>query len=136
MFALTDQPIEQHPALLQAQAEEAGAKVVFEGWVRNRNEGRQVLRLDYEGAAALAANEFSHIEQEARIQFDIVDLICVHRVGTLEIGDLAVWIAVQAGHRGAAFDACRYVIEQLKVRLPIWKKEHYIDGDSGWINHP
>jgi molybdopterin synthase catalytic subunit len=136
LFVLTDQPIEKHPALLQKQAGEAGAKVIFEGRVRNRNEGRQVLRLEYEGAAALSANEFSHIEQEARVQFDIADLICVHRIGTLQIGELAVWIAVQAGHRGAAFDACRYVIEQLKQRLPIWKKEYYLEGDSGWINHP
>ena len=60
---------------------------------------------------------------------------CVHRVGTLEIGELAVWVGVSAAHRGAAFDACRYVIDEVKKRVPIWKNEHYADGESGWL-HP
>ena len=76
----------------------------------------------------------AHHLDEARRKFAIVDAICIHRVGTLEIGDIAVWVGVTAAHRGAAFDACRYIIDEVKARVPIWKKEHYTGGDSGWVN--
>ena len=71
---------------------------------------------------------------EARAKFDVVTLACVHRIGALRIGDLAVWVGVAAAHRGAAFEACRYVIDEAKARVPIWKKEHYADGMSEWVN--
>jgi molybdopterin synthase catalytic subunit len=71
---------------------------------------------------------------EARAKFGLVRAIGIHRVGSLQIGDLAVWVGVTSGHRGEAFDACRYIIDEIKYRLPIWKKEHYAGGDSGWIN--
>jgi molybdopterin synthase catalytic subunit len=135
MFALTADPIEDHPALRTPHLESAGAHVIFEGRVRRHNQNRPVRQLDYEGAAELAENEFAHIEQEACRQFEVAEVACVHRVGRLYIGDLAVWIRIQAAHRGPAFDACRYVIDELKKRLPIWKKEYYDDGDSGWIAH-
>lgn len=136
MFALSDHGIDQHPLCQALQDDESGALVVFEGHVRLFNDGRTVLRLEYEAAPELAANEFARIEAEAVARFAIRAVRCVHRVGTLEIGDKAVWIAVLAAHRGPAFEACRYVIDELKSRLPIWKKEHYADGDSGWINLP
>jgi molybdopterin synthase catalytic subunit len=63
-----------------------------------------------------------------------VSAVCIHRVGSLRIGDLAVWVGVSAAHRGAAFDACRFVIDETKARVPVWKKEHYADGDTAWIN--
>jgi molybdopterin synthase catalytic subunit len=107
---------------------------VFEGWVRNENDGRVVVRLDYEGYEAVAVKEGEAVLAEAREKFALTRAGCVHRVGSLEIGDLAVWVGVSAGHRGAAFDGCRYIIDEIKHRLPIWKKEHYADGDSGWIN--
>ena len=66
--------------------------------------------------------------------FRFCEARCVHRTGLLEIGDLAVWVGVASAHRDEAFKACRYIIDELKVRLPIWKKEHYVDGDSGWVN--
>jgi molybdopterin synthase catalytic subunit len=65
--------------------------------------------------------------------FEITNALCVHRIGALEIGDLAVWIGVSAPHRDASFKACRYIIDEVKIRLPIWKKELYVDGDSGWL---
>ncbi len=136
MFALSDQPITEHPLLRDYTHDEAGALAVFEGRVRVKNQGRSVTQLEYEGAEALAQNEFVRIEKEALDRFDIVEVRCVHRVGLLKIGDVAVWIGVLAGHRGPAFDACRYIIDELKKRLPIWKKEYYTDGDSGWINAP
>lgn len=136
MFTLTEEPIDVEKGKAALLQKRAGALVDFEGRVRDRNQGREVTRLDYEGAADLAANEFAKIEQEVREAFDILDVHCVHRTGVLEIGDVAVWIGVVAEHRDAAFDACRRTIDELKKRLPIWKKEHYTDGDSGWLHAP
>jgi molybdopterin synthase catalytic subunit len=113
----------------------AGAYAGFEGWVRNHNEGRAgVLRLEYEGYESLGIKEGERIIAEARARFDITKVHCIHRLGELEIGELAVWVGVSAAHRDAAFDACRYIIDEVKHRVPIWKKEHYADGDSGWVN--
>ena len=112
----------------------AGGFCAFEGWVRNRNDGRDVLRLEYEAYEPLAISEGQKVLDEARQRFPYLQARCVHRVGTLGIGELAVWVGVAAAHRDEAFKACRYIIDELKVRLPIWKKEHYTDGDSGWVN--
>lgn len=112
----------------------AGAYAGFEGWIRNTNEGREVLRLEYEAYEPLAIVEGEKVIAEAREQFPILHAHCVHRHGLLEIGECAVWVGVSAGHRDEAFLACRYIIDQVKVRLPIWKKEHYTSGDSGWVS--
>lgn len=112
----------------------AGAYTAFEGWIRNHNDGHDVLRLEYEAYAPLAITEGERVIAEARSQFDVINIACMHRSGMLEIGDCAVWVGVSAAHRDAAFLAARYVIDQVKVRLPIWKKEHYRDGHSGWVN--
>ena len=112
----------------------AGGYASFEGWVRNHNEGHAVVRLEYEAFEALASQEAERIIAEATARFGIVKAACVHRVGSLAIGDLAVWVGVSARHRAEAFDACRYIIDELKHRVPIWKKEHYVNGDSGWVN--
>jgi molybdopterin synthase catalytic subunit len=134
-FALSESPIEP-AALGRALAHaSAGALATFEGWVRDSNEGRRVQRLEYQSYAALARSEGADIVAEARQRFAIVDARCVHRVGMLAIGDLAVWVGVSAAHRGAAFDACRYIIDEVKRRVPIWKNEHYADGQTGWL-HP
>lgn len=112
----------------------AGALVCFEGWVRDSNEGQAVVRLEYEAFVSLAEKEGSRILEETMRVFPVFDIRCIHRVGTLELGDLAVWVGVSTQHRAAAFDACRLVIDEVKSRVPIWKKEHYASGDSGWIN--
>lgn len=134
-FVLSEAPID--PATLaRALADaSAGAFVTFEGWVRDHNDGRDVLRLDYQAYPALAQSEGERILDEAARRFAIVAARCVHRVGALAIGELAVWVGVSAGHRGAAFDACRFIIDEVKRRVPIWKNEHYADGESGWL-HP
>jgi molybdopterin synthase catalytic subunit len=111
-----------------------GGYVAFEGWVRNHNEGRDVLRLEYEAYEALAVKEGQRIVEEAFDRWRIVAAGCVHRTGDLAIGDVAVWVGVSAAHRDEAFLAARYIIDQVKVRVPIWKKEHFSDGDSGWVN--
>ncbi len=136
MFDLSAEPLENHPHYQGKQLDNAGACVIFEGWVRQVNHDRQVKHLEYEGADELAENEFKKIAGEVFNKFSILDVSCIHRVGRLEVGERAVWVSVQAEHRGAAFEACRYVIDELKRRLPVWKKEHYTDGDSGWINTP
>ena len=112
----------------------AGGYASFEGWVRNHNDGRGVQRLEYEAYEALGTKEGERIIAEACDRFAIARAHCVHRLGLLEIGDLAVWVGVTAAHRDAAFAACRYIIDEVKSRVPIWKKEHYAAGDSGWIN--
>jgi adenylyltransferase/sulfurtransferase len=111
-----------------------GGYVAFEGWVRNHNEGLEVRSLEYEAFAPLAVREGNRIVQEAIEKFGVRAMLCVHRTGSLAIGDLAVWVGVSAPHRDEAFRACRYVIDEVKHRVPIWKKEHYVNGDSGWVN--
>lgn len=112
----------------------AGGYAAFEGWVRNENEGQAVLRLEYEVYEPLAIAEGERILAEAGERYPHLKVRCVHRSGLLEIGECAVWVGVAAPHRDEAFKACRYIIDELKVRLPIWKKEHYASGDSGWVN--
>ncbi len=111
-----------------------GGYVCFEGWVRNHNEGQQVTRLEYEAYVPLALSEGEKIIAEARTRFGVQQALCVHRTGVLELGEIAVWVGVAAAHRNEAFRACRYLIDEIKHRLPIWKKEHYLSGDSGWVN--
>ena len=112
----------------------AGAYVSFEGWIRDHNDGQEVLRLEYEVYEPVAIKEGEKVIAEAREKFPLLHVACVHRSGLLEIGECAVWVGVTSAHRDEAFEACRYIIDQVKVRLPIWKKEHYVDGDSGWVN--
>lgn len=134
MFTITSAPIDV-AALRGALGDPgAGAVVIFEGRVRNRNEGRSVESLEYEAFAELAEMEGNRVLEEAQSRYDILGVHAVHRVGHLAIGDTAVWVGATAPHRDAAFKACQYVIDELKHRLPIWKKEHYTDGDAQWVN--
>lgn len=110
-----------------------GGFCAFEGWVRDTNAGAPVDGLEYEAYAELAIEEGERIIAEAVERFAIVDARCVHRTGSLAVGDLAIWIGVAAPHRDAAFRACRYIIDEAKLRLPVWKKEHYRSGDSSWV---
>jgi len=133
-FSLLETPLETARLLDTLRHPSCGGYVTFEGAVRNHNEGRQVLRLEYEAFVPLALREGERILAAARAQFGLERAACAHRVGALEIGDMAVWVGVGAAHRGEAFDACRYIIDHIKHSVPIWKKEYYIDGDSGWVN--
>lgn len=133
-FQITDEAIDPVARKAELDHDSAGACATFEGWVRDHNEGETVSALEYEAHAAIASAEGDRIIREALDRFDVLKVSGVHRVGYLEIGDCAVWVGVSAAHRGAAFDACRYIIDELKQRVPIWKKEHYQDGPSGWIN--
>ena len=109
----------------------AGAFVSFEGRVRDTDGGRTVVALEYDAYPPLCLAEGAAILHEA--MDGIIDARCVHRVGMLRVGDVAVWIGVIAGHREEAFRACRFIIDEVKRRVPIWKKEHYGDGSTEWI---
>lgn len=111
-----------------------GGYASFEGWVRDHNEGQRVMHLEYEAFEELAVREGERIIAEACERFGITHARCVHRVGDLALQDIAVWVGVSAPHRDEAFRACRYIIDEVKHRVPIWKKEHYVGGDSGWVN--
>ncbi|MDD2765096.1 MAG: molybdenum cofactor biosynthesis protein MoaE [Opitutaceae bacterium] len=136
MFRLSSVPL--NPEALQRELYEtrAGGSVSFEGRVRSRNEGREVRCLEYEAYGELAEKEGTRIVAEAWEKFAILSARCVHRVGRLQIGEIAVWAGVTAEHRAAAFAACRYIIDEMKKRVPIWKKEHYAGGSMEWIQPP
>jgi molybdopterin synthase catalytic subunit len=131
MFRLTSELIQER---LIPNMVAAGGFVSFEGRVRNENDGQPVVRLEYEAFDSLAVAEGDRIIVEAMALFPILAAECVHRTGLLEVGETAVRIEVAAAHRGPAFDACEFLIDEIKRRIPIWKKEHYLDGTSDWIN--
>ncbi len=133
-FRFSTEPLDIQALRAELEGAAAGGYSSFEGWVRNHNEGRQVRRLEYEAFEALAVKEGERIVAEALARFGIERAACAHRVGSLEIGEIAVWVGVSARHRHEAFLACRYIIDAVKHRVPIWKKEHYLEGDSGWVN--
>jgi MoaE-MoaD fusion protein len=105
-----------------------GAVILFHGIVRNNTRGRRTLYLDYEAYEAMALDQMERLAEQALVDFKIRDVIIVHRLGRLEIGETSVLIAVASAHRAAAFDACRWIIDTLKRSVPIWKKEYFEDG--------
>jgi molybdopterin synthase catalytic subunit len=133
-FRFAQSAIDPQAARGELQDAGCGGYVSFEGWVRDQNEGQEVTRLEYEAFEALAVKEGERIIVEALRRFPVKHALCIHRVGALTLGDMAVWVGVSSVHRGEAFDACRYIIDEVKHRVPIWKKEHYRNGDSGWVN--
>lgn len=132
-FRISDVPIDHQGLRHELQDPACGALVLFEGWIRNHNEGREVVMLEYEVYRPLAVSEGERILAEAAQRFGIEDAACVHREGLLELGEVAVLAAAVAAHREQAFQACRYIIDEVKQRLPIWKKEHYADGQTHWV---
>jgi molybdopterin synthase catalytic subunit len=133
-FRFAHSAIDTAAARLELLDPGAGGYVSFEGWVRDHNEGQEVTRLEYEAFEELAVKEGERILAEAQNRFPTRRALCIHRVGSLDLTDLAVWVGVSSVHRGEAFDACRFIIDEVKHRVPIWKKEHYRNGDSGWVN--
>jgi MoaE-MoaD fusion protein len=126
--ALVQEPIQSDALVSQLKQGEDGAVVVFDGIVRNNTRGRRTLYLVYEAYEEMALKQMQALAQEAIQGFAIRDVLLVHRLGKLEVGKTSVLIAVASAHRGAAFDACRWLIDTLKKTVPIWKKEHFEDG--------
>lgn len=134
MFRVVSDPIEDHRDEVALRDESLGAVITFEGRVRDENNGKTVTRLDYEAYEDLAENETETIFEEAEDRFDVGNVAAFHRVGELKPGELAFWVGVSAGNRDPAFKGCRYVVDEIKRRVPVWKKEHYADGSSKRIN--
>ena len=133
MFTLTSESIDSKYLRQELHDKSVGALVVFEGWVRDHNQGEEVTSLEYEAYSTLCESEAQNILNEAQQKFHITDLYIVHRTGHLELGEIAVWIGAMAHHRDDAFRACRYAIDEIKSRLPIWKKEHYKNSTPRWV---
>ncbi|MDQ6689899.1 MAG: molybdenum cofactor biosynthesis protein MoaE [Gemmatimonadota bacterium] len=113
---------------------QSGGIVVFIGTVRDVNDGRAVSSIEYSAYEAMAKSELDQILDEAVKRFGVSDLVVEHRIGSLELGEVSVAIAVAHPHRAPAFDCTRYVIEEIKTRVPIWKMEHYADGTREWVD--
>ena len=124
-----------HPDLMVSENSDhqSGAKSIFEGIVRENNLGKSVTSLEYQCYEELAVKEGNLIISEALSKFDINYAYCVHRIGLLNIGDTAVIVLVYAAHRDDSFKACRFIIDEVKLRVPIWKKELYVSGESEWL---
>ncbi len=133
-FSVSNTAIDVAAAKKAVTDNSCGALVVFEGWIRDHNEGQQVEQLEYEVYRPVAEKEGTKIIDEAFERFGVSNAVCIHREGLLELGEVAVIVCVSSPHRDAAFDACRYIIDQVKTRLPIWKKEHYVSGISEWVS--
>ncbi len=133
MFKLTNEPIDPVALCDEVRDPSAGGFASFEGWVRNHHNGNEVASLEYESYPELAEKEGERILKRILSEHDIVAARCVHRTGHLQIGEIAISIAVSAAHRDAAFAACRAIIDAIKATVPIWKKEYYTDGSSDWV---
>jgi molybdopterin converting factor subunit 1 len=131
--AIINEKIDTQQILDKLKQPEDGAAVVFEGVVRNNTRGRRTLYLNYEAYEEMALKQLESLSAQALSEFKIREVAIVHRQGRLEIGETSVVIVVASAHRAAAFDACRWLIDQLKKTVPIWKKEYFEDG-SVWAD--
>lgn len=130
---ITSQPILVEGLWKQMEDPDCGGLCVFEGRVRRMNQGKQALRLEYACYEPMALKKMKELEAEAIAGFGAQKALAVHRVGNLEIGELAVWVGASAPHRDEAFKACRFLIDAIKHQVPVWKKETYEDGSSEWV---
>ena len=135
MISLTDQDIDIAGLMDLVRHDSAGAVVVFLGTVREFTRGVQTKSLEYTAYAEMARVSLQLLEAEARQRFPVIDVGIIHRIGALSLGDVSVAIAVSTPHRAEAFAAGQWIIDTLKIRVPIWKKEHYSDGREEW-QHP
>jgi len=131
--AIVSEPIFPEEILSGFSSPIDGACLLFLGVVRDHNKGRGVSGLDYEVYQGMAERTLAAIVHEASHRFGTDRITVLHRVGELQVGEVSTAIAVATPHRGEAYEASRYILEELKQRLPIWKREHYLDGESHWV---
>jgi molybdopterin synthase catalytic subunit len=135
MVVLTTEAIDYTGITEQVRSHAAGAVVLFLGTVREMTAGRQTAALDYEAYPAMAEAKMAELETSARAKWPIIEAQIVHRLGRLELGEISVAIAVSCPHRQQAFEAGRFLIDEFKLVVPIWKKENWTDGSTEWV-HP
>ncbi|TMQ73185.1 MAG: molybdenum cofactor biosynthesis protein MoaE [Candidatus Eisenbacteria bacterium] len=133
MAELVRQPIVIEPLVAAAARPDCGAVATFLGTTRDHHEGRRVVRLAYEAYEPMALDALVAIEREATQRFQIASCRIVHRLGEVALSEASVAVVVAAAHRGPAFDACRWAMDELKRTVPIWKKESYAEGGEGWV---
>lgn len=133
MFSICDTALDRDALMEFLRDDRAGAMVVFEGWVRDHNDGKKVSSLEYQVYEELALKEGLKILEEAKKKFSLHQIAGAHRQGHLKLGEVAVWVGAVASHRDEAFQAARYVIDEIKRRLPVWKKEHYAEQKPEWV---
>lgn len=130
---ITSEPFDIQRLISGFASEEDGALLLFLGVVRNHNEGREVAGLEYEAYEEMGEAVLEEIAREAQEGCGSDRILVQHRVGVLEVGGVSTVIAVATPHRAEAYEASRYIIEEIKKRLPVWKKENYVEGDSQWV---
>ena len=135
MVEITEAPIEFAAVAERVRSDLAGAVCVFLGTVREMTGERRTASLEYEAYPVMAARKMEELEAEARRRWPVIEVVLVHRVGHLDLGEISVAVAVSTAHRGHAFEACRWLIDTLKEVVPIWKKELWADGTEEWV-HP
>jgi len=135
MVRLTHDPIGYQTLTEQVRRPDCGGVVTFLGTVRDLTDGRTTTALDYEAYPAMAEKKMAEIERQTLERWPGGEILIVHRLGHLQVGEISVAVAVSCPHRAEAFEACRYAIDQLKLMVPIWKKENWADGTSEWV-HP
>ena len=128
LVQIVREPIQTDEIVNAVKSGGDGAVCVFDGIVRDNTRGRATLHLDYEAYEEMALRQMQMLREEAIARFGVREIAIVHRLGRLVVGETSVLIAVASAHRGAAFDACRYVIDTLKKTVPIWKREQFVDG--------
>ena len=133
---ITRESLDGFAPFLELGSRADGAVLIFQGRVRETNRGRTVARLTYEAYGEMAERELSAICREAADRFEVGSVFAAHRVGDLGLREVSVAIGVAAGHRDACYRASRWIIETIKIRLPVWKHEHYEDGESHWVGAP
>ncbi|WP_269538212.1 molybdenum cofactor biosynthesis protein MoaE [Cerasicoccus fimbriatus] len=134
MFTLTENPINEQQLRASLLRVDAGGFCCFEGWVRDHHLGRGVIRLEYQAYANLATKQGAEVLAAACKQYDLLDARAEHRIGNLSPGDMAVWVGVCSVHRDQAFEACRFIIDEIKATVPVWKHEFYTDGRDEWVD--
>lgn len=132
--AIVNHPIDPSALIAEVRSDDAGAVSAFIGTIRDTSDGRPVNKLEYEAYHAMAETELSGILHEAAEKFGVNALVAEHRAGELDVGEVSVVIASAHAHRAAAIDCTRFVIEEIKKRVPIWKREHFADGTREWVD--
>jgi molybdopterin synthase catalytic subunit len=135
MISITNDPIDYHALTESVRSIQSGAVVVFLGTVRELTDGRRTKALEYEAYPKMAEAKLAELEAAARIRWPVDRVGIIHRLGCLELGDICVAVAVSCPHRKQAFEAGQFLIDELKVSVPIWKQEKWDDGSTEWI-HP